>query len=122
MNIHRLKSLQRQAICAVLLMLIGCVATTHSQNILRLQLTGDPPTLNSLLFDDPNTYTIAMMINGYLLRTDAHGRLIPDLATVVPTVSNGGISTDSRIITYHLRHGIRWQDGQPFDARDVAFS
>ena len=63
-----------------------------------------------------------MMINGYLLRTDAHGRLIPDLATVVPTVSNGGISTDLRIITYHLRRGIRWQDGQPFDARDVAFS
>ena len=40
----------------------------------------------------------------------------------------GGSSTRARIsrdgltITYHLRHAVRWSDGAPLNARDVAFS
>ena len=29
---------------------------------------------------------------------------------------------DGRTVTYHLRRGLRWHDGAPFDARDVVFS
>jgi peptide/nickel transport system substrate-binding protein len=48
--------------------------------------------------------------------------LQPDLATIVPTKNNGGISADGKTITYHLRRDVRWQDGVPFTARDVAFT
>ncbi len=56
------------------------------------------------------------------MRADGAGKLIPDLATAVPSVANGGISRDGRTVTYHLRRGVRWHDGTPFDARDVVFS
>ena len=48
--------------------------------------------------------------------------MIPELATEVPTTANGGISRDGRTITYHLRHGVRWQDGETFSADDVIFT
>jgi peptide/nickel transport system substrate-binding protein len=40
----------------------------------------------------------------------------------VPTKKNGGISRDGLTITWHLRAGVRWSDGAPFDADDVVFS
>jgi len=58
----------------------------------------------------------------WLFRVGAHGELVPELATEIPTIANGGISKDGLTITYHLRRGVKWHDGAPFDARDVIFS
>ena len=57
-----------------------------------------------------------------LVATDPEGRDVPILASVVPTLENGGIGRDGLTITYHLRRGVRWQDGAPFTSRDVQFS
>ena len=46
----------------------------------------------------------------------------PELITEIPSPRNGGISRDGLRITWHLRHGVRWSDGAPFDARDVSFT
>ena len=35
---------------------------------------------------------------------------------------NGGISRDGKTIVLHLRHGMRWSDGAPLDARDLRFT
>jgi ABC-type transport system substrate-binding protein len=50
----------------------------------------------------------------------------PDLATNVPTVANGGVETTGcadtaakMCVTWHLRQGVRWDDGSMFSARDV---
>jgi peptide/nickel transport system substrate-binding protein len=48
--------------------------------------------------------------------------LIPDLATEVPTVENGGISEDGRVYTFKLREGVTFHDGTPFNAEAVQFS
>ena len=50
------------------------------------------------------------------------GQLMPGLATSVPTVANGGVSADLKTVTFNLRPGLVWSDGQPLDARDVDFS
>ena len=63
-----------------------------------------------------------MLWASYLLTLDDQSRLVPDLALVVPSLSNGGISRDGRTVTYHLRHGVKWQDGAPFTADDVGFT
>lgn len=55
----------------------------------------------------------------WLFRVNASGGLEPELATEIPTYANGGISRDGLTITYHLRHGVTWQDGVPFGAGDV---
>ena len=50
------------------------------------------------------------------------GKPIPQLATELPTKPNGGISADGLTWTVHIRPGVKWQDGQPLTAADVAFS
>lgn len=68
------------------------------------------------------TSYLSSLTMAFLLRTDAKNDYIPELATVVPTLQNGGISRDGKTIVYHLRTGAVWSDGQPFTAADVAFS
>jgi peptide/nickel transport system substrate-binding protein len=51
-----------------------------------------------------------------------NGTLAPGIATEIPTVANGGISSDLKTWTFHLRPGLKWSDGQPEDARDVDFT
>jgi peptide/nickel transport system substrate-binding protein len=115
--------------CALALALAGCVpagggghAAGASRDTVRTAIGTDPPGLNPLVFDNAQVSYLAPLIHGYLLRTDGAGRLIPDLATVVPTRANGGISADGRMVTYRLRRNVRWHDGAPFDAKDVVFS
>jgi peptide/nickel transport system substrate-binding protein len=89
---------------------------------LRMISGADFPGLNPMVVDNGQLPLFAPLFFGYLLRADGGARMIPDLAVVVPTRANGGISRDGRTVTYHLRRGVRWQDGAPFDARDVVFS
>ncbi len=42
--------------------------------------------------------------------------LKPGLATVIPTVANGGISADGKNYTYHLRSGVTFSDGSAFNS------
>lgn len=48
--------------------------------------------------------------------------LLPGLASQVPTVANGGISTDGMNYTYHLRQGVKFSDGTPFNATVMKWS
>jgi peptide/nickel transport system substrate-binding protein len=82
----------------------------------------EPDTLNPLLTQEDDVEDFALLYAATLFRIDDRDRLIPEDATVLPTKANGGISPDGRTITYHLRHGVRWQDGAPFTSADVAFS
>lgn len=47
---------------------------------------------------------------------------VPQLATVVPTVKNGGISKDGKRVTYKLRRGLTWSDGHALTSADVKFT
>lgn len=53
---------------------------------------------------------------------DAEGGLRPVLATEVPTRANGGLSADGKSVTWRLKRGVTWHDGQPFTADDVVFN
>lgn len=53
---------------------------------------------------------------------DAEGNMVPVLAAEVPTRENGGVSADLRVITWKLKRGVTWHDGQPFTADDVVFT
>jgi len=48
--------------------------------------------------------------------------LVPGLATVVPTVANGGISTDGMTFTYHLRPNVKFADGTDFNSTVMKWS
>ncbi len=106
------------------LLLSGCTKGTHHADAssVTLGVVGEPHTLNPLLEQGGITATIGPVIFSYLLTIDAQGRLRPDLAEAVPSARNGGVSSDGLTVTYHLRHGVRWQDGQPLTAADVVYS
>lgn len=86
--------------------------------VLRLGEDEEPDNLNLMYSHTAASDTIAGMLYSFILRYDADGNAIPDLATVVPTLQNGGISRDERTITVHLRHDARWADGAPVTAAD----
>ncbi|TMF40777.1 MAG: peptide ABC transporter substrate-binding protein, partial [Chloroflexi bacterium] len=46
---------------------------------------------------------------------DTNGKIVPALATEVPTVANGDVSADLKTWTYKIRPGVTWTDGQPVD-------
>ena len=83
---------------------------------------GDIPSLNPHLFQETTLGNIAALTMAYFAKYDANGNPVPELLTVIPTQQNGGIDKAGTTITWHLRHGVRWSDGAPFDADDVVFS
>ena len=50
------------------------------------------------------------------------GNLVPVLAAEVPTRENGGVAADGLSVTWKLKRGVTWHDGQPFTADDVVFN
>ena len=53
---------------------------------------------------------------------DTEGNLIPILAAEIPTRENGGLAADGRSVTWKLKRGVTWHDGQPFTADDCVFT
>lgn len=47
---------------------------------------------------------------------------VPTVVAEMPTLQNGGISEDGRVITLKLREDARWSDGQPLTAEDFVFT
>jgi peptide/nickel transport system substrate-binding protein len=82
----------------------------------------DVSSLNPFIATTGNSTPLSELTMAEFTRFDAAGNPIPDLVTVVPTKANHGISADGLTVTWHLRHGVRWSDGAPFDARDVTYT
>ena len=82
----------------------------------------EPISFNPLLRTIAVATDMDMFIFGFFYNFDDKMRYVPELATVVPTLENGGISKDGLTITYHLRRGVKWHDGAPFTSHDVVFT
>jgi peptide/nickel transport system substrate-binding protein len=90
---------------------------------LRYAAAEDITGLNPLLATQAVVSYMSSMTMAYLVKTDERGYpTVPELATVIPSKANGGISPDGKTITWHLRKGVVWSDGKPFTADDVVFS
>lgn len=84
---------------------------------LHFCLRSEPKTLNPLLAADDASETIRYLTGGVLVRVN---RLTQDLEPEIATewkVTNGG-----KTITFQLRDGLRFSDGTPFSADDVAYT
>ncbi|HEY9752368.1 MAG TPA: ABC transporter substrate-binding protein [Coleofasciculaceae cyanobacterium] len=87
-------------------------ARTASQMVARTN--GDPKTFNPALADSvPNIFPFTF--EG-LIQEDGKGNLIPGLA------ESWKISEDKLKVTFTLRQGLKWSDGQPLTVDDVLFT
>jgi len=84
---------------------------------LRFCLRSEPKTLNPLLAADDASETVRYLTGGVLVRVN---RLTQDLEPELAAswkITNGG-----KTITFQLRDGLRFSDGTPFSADDVAYT
>jgi peptide/nickel transport system substrate-binding protein len=107
----------------------GCTKVTSTvaapaggTGVLRIVGAGSIDSLVPELSSIQSAVDLGMLWGAWLFIVNARGDLEPELATEIPSPSNGGISRDGRTIIYHLRKGVTWHDGAPFDARDVIFT
>ena len=78
--------------------------------------------MNPLLTFTATSIDLYMFMFSFFYNCDDKMQQVPELALELPTLQNGGISKDGLTLTYHLRHGVKWQDGAPFTSRDPAFT
>lgn len=94
----------------------------REESILRLLYSRIPTTLNPHLANGFQDFEAARIVYEPLATYKPNGDLVPVLAALIPTPENGGISADGRSVTWRLKPNVRWSDGQPFTAEDVAFT
>ena len=89
---------------------------------MRVAININPMQLNPILPQNAIENFVDGLMFDLLVTQDQHHHQIPDLASVVPTLQNGGSARTASTITYHLRHGVKWHDGAPFTSKDVKFT
>ena len=77
---------------------------------------GDASNLIPLLASDSPSHNIAGMVYNGLVKYDKNMKIIGDLA------ESWEVSPNGLVITFHLRKGVKWHDGQPFTSADVLFT
>ncbi len=98
-------------------------ALAPSNDLLIVGYDREPDTLNRFsthILEDIQT----CIVEG-LTTTDEQMRVVPLLATEVPTIDNGGVrlrADGGMDVTWKLRPGVKWHDGEPFTSADVQFT
>jgi peptide/nickel transport system substrate-binding protein len=100
-----------------LMLLGGCAkSTSPSTQGLTIRIGGEPALLNPILSKDTTCATVEKLIFNGLMRVNDELQIEPDLA------EKYSLSADGKVYTFTLKKNVKWQDGHPFTAHDVAFT
>ncbi len=77
---------------------------------------GDASCLVPIIASDSASHNICGMVFNGLVKYDKDIKITGDLA------ERWEVSDDGLVITFYLRRGVKWHDGEPFTARDVEFT
>ncbi|MBM4327395.1 MAG: peptide-binding protein [Deltaproteobacteria bacterium] len=77
---------------------------------------GDASVLLPVLAMDSASFDITGLIYNGLVKYDKDIQIVPELC------EKWDISEDNLRIRFHLRKDVKWQDGEPFTARDVEYT
>src|SRR5690242_11982223 len=115
---------KRGAILAALL--LGCASgrdSGPSNDLLIVGYDREPDTMNRYathILEDIQSCVIEGLVT-----TDERMNVVPVLAAEVPTIANGGVvmrGDGGMDVTWKLRPGVKWHDGQPHTSADVKFT
>src|SRR5436189_6030313 len=111
----------------LLLVLLSCRSDAGtrgpSNDLLIVGYDREPDTLNR--FSTHILEDIESCIVEGLTTTDEQMRVVPLLASEVPTIKNGGVrlrGDGGMDVVWKLRPGVTWHDGTPFTSADVRFT
>jgi len=112
---------------AVVIAACGTSSTTSTSTLAPSQVLRFPVYQSAGTFDpgeaDAEVDT-ELMQNTFdnLWRFDNNLNIVPDIATTVPTASNGGISSDGLTFTVHLKQNVKFNNGDALTSKDVLYS
>jgi peptide/nickel transport system substrate-binding protein len=89
--------------------------TATAQNLVYL-VQPEPPSLASFLSTSGPIGLVAPKIYDGLFDYDSELQIVPSLA------ESYDVSEDGKTITFNLRQGVTWHDGEAFTSADVAFT
>ena len=120
-----MKSLTRYGALSAILFGLACGGERGgaSNDLLIVAYDREPDTMNRFsthILEDIQT----CIIEGLTI-TDEQMRIIPLLASEVPTLENGAVKLrpdGGMDVTWRIRPGIKWHDGVPFTSADVKFT
>src|SRR3954471_8306557 len=92
------------------------------KDTLKLLLWQGPTTLNPHFAQGAKDQTASRIVYEPLASFDRDGNLIPFLAAEIPSLQNGGVAPDGKSVTWKLKRGVKWSDGDPFTSKDVVFT
>lgn len=87
-----------------------------ANNILRVPLVNSPTTFDPAMVEDGTTIDVLQNVFEGLVQWSSDNKLVPCLA------EKWDVSPDGRTYTFHLRPGVKFQDGNPVTAQDVYYS
>jgi oligopeptide transport system substrate-binding protein len=91
------------------------LATAGSSN-LRLAITGAPDPFDPALLGDNRSIELAQNVYEGVLGVNNKAQIVPDLASTWSESANG------LVYTFHLRHGLQFENGDPITASDFVYT
>lgn len=101
---------------------VGAMAERGSSGHVNIIYWQAPSTMNPYLSGGTKELEAGSLVLEPLARYNETGAMVPWLAESVPTVANGGVSSDLTTITWKLKEGLKWSDGSDVTSADVVFS
>jgi ABC-type transport system substrate-binding protein len=98
------------------------VSMKSGEQTLTVNLNGEPNTIDPNKASWATSRSVLAMVFEGLLGFDKDLNLIAVGATEIPTVANGGISSDGLTYTFKLNPAVTWSDGQVVKAADYEYS
>ncbi|MEA2653706.1 MAG: oligopeptide transport system substrate-binding protein [Chloroflexota bacterium] len=87
-----------------------------ADQILKIDLTNEPPTLDPNKAQDSTSIEILHAIHRGLVFFDKDLKVVPALA------SSWDVSADAKTLTFHLKDGLKYSNGDPIVAGDFVYS
>lgn len=112
----------RLGFAALTLVLFGGTLAQQSGGTATVLLPEDLPTLNPYVSTAFIALQVTPAIIEPLVEVDADGQYRPVLAAEIPSDENGGIAEEGLLVTWRLKEGLLWSDGEPVTADDVVFT
>ena len=100
----------------VVVIAVGCTTNVFNEDDIMIAIDSEPTTLDPQAREDGGERAINDNVYETLMVRSPDGQLIPGLAKQEPT------QLDATTWEFVLREGIRFHNGEPFDADSVVFS
>lgn len=112
----KLKRLVALALSATMLVGCGGGSGSSSENAISIDLSAEPPQLNSILTSSTGSGNVLRHCMEGLVTLDENSEPVPGMA------ESWDVSEDYKTVTFHLRKGAKWSSGEEVTAKDFVFA